>query len=78
MTPSLRNVVMTAPYMHDGSLATLMDVVEHYDKGGTANPWLSDKMLKLELTAQEKQDLVRFLEEGLTGTVTEVEVPRLP
>ncbi|HED65559.1 MAG TPA: c-type cytochrome [Planctomycetes bacterium] len=77
-TPSLRNIVFTAPYMHDGSLATLMDVVRHYDKGGTKNPWLSDKIFPLELTEQERQDLVRFMEEALTGPVTDVEVPRLP
>ncbi len=77
-TPSLRNIALTAPYMHDGSLRTLREVVEHYDKGGIANPWLSNKMVPLKLTEQEKQDLVRFMEEALTGTITEVEVPRLP
>ena len=55
-----------------------MDVVEHYDKGGTPNPWLSDKIFPLELTEQEKVDLVRFMEEALSGRITEVEVPRLP
>lgn len=77
-TPSLRNIMLTAPYMHDGSLRTLREVVEHYDKGGIANPWLSNKMVPLKLTEQEKQDLVRFMEEALTGTITEVEIPRLP
>ena len=77
-TTSLRNIMLTAPYMHDGSLATLREVVEHYDEGGTKSPWLSDKVFPLNLSEQEKQDLVRFLEEGLTGWVTEVEVPRLP
>jgi len=77
-TPTVRNVALTAPYMHDGSLATLMEVVEHYDQGGTKNPWLSDKIFPLNLTDQEKQDLVRFMEEALTGPITEVEVPRLP
>ncbi len=77
-TPSLRNVTLTAPYMHDGSLATLMEVVEHYDQGGIANPNLSDMVFPLDLTDQEKQDLVRFLEEALLGPITEVEVPRLP
>jgi hypothetical protein len=42
------------------------------------NAHLSEKMFPLELTEQERQDLVNFLEEALTGTVTEVEVPRLP
>ena len=77
-TPTVRNIALTAPYMHDGSLATLMEVVEHYNKGGTKNPWLSDKIFPLELTEQEKHDLVRFMEEALTGPITEVEVPRLP
>ena len=77
-TPTLREIAHTAPYMHDGSLATLLDVVEHYDKGGTKNPWLSEKIPPLGLTDQEKQDLVRFMEEALSGTTTDVEVPRLP
>jgi cytochrome c peroxidase len=77
-TPSVRNIALTAPYMHDGSLATLRDVVEHYDKGGTKNPWLSEKIFPLGLTEQEKQDLVTFLEEALTGKTTPVEIPRLP
>jgi cytochrome c peroxidase len=77
-TPSLRNIAHTAPYMHDGSQATLMEVVVHYDQGGLKNPWLSDKVFPLELTEAERQDLVRFLEEALTGPVTDVEVPRLP
>jgi len=77
-TPSVRNISLTAPYMHDGSLATLMEVVEHYDKGGTRSPWLSDKIFPLKLTEQEKQDLVQFMEEALLGPITEVAVPRLP
>ncbi len=77
-TPSLRNVAQTAPFMHDGSQKTLMEVVEFYDKGGHPNTWLSGKMKPLELTAQEKEDLVKFLEEGLTGVVTPVTEPRLP
>jgi len=55
-----------------------MDVVEHYNKGGIANPWLSNKIVPLKLTPEEKQDLVAFMEEALSGTVTKVEVPRLP
>ena len=77
-TPSLRNIVHTAPYMHDGSMATLMEVVRHYNLGGDGNEHLSDKVFPLGLTEQEMQDLVRFMEEALTGHVTEVEVPRLP
>jgi cytochrome c peroxidase len=77
-TPTLRNVARTAPYMHDGSLATLGDVVEHHDRGGMPNPWLSEELRPLGLTHEEKRDLVAFLEEGLTGTTTLVAIPRLP
>jgi cytochrome c peroxidase len=77
-TPSLRNIGLTGPYMHDGSLATLMDTVRHYNLGGDGNENLSDKIFPLKLSEQEMQDLVRFMEEALTGTITEVEVPRLP
>lgn len=77
-TPTLREIASTAPYMHDGSARTLTDVVEHYNKGGIANPWLSNKIVPLKLTPEEKQDLVVFMEEALSGTVTKVEVPRLP
>jgi len=77
-TSPLHDVALTAPYMHDGSLKTLREVVEHYDRGGTPNPNLSDKIFALELNEQEILDLVEFLEQGLTGTVTRVPVPRLP
>lgn len=77
-TPTMRNIALTAPYMHDGSMSTLMEVVRHYNKGGNKNAHLSAKMFPLELTEQEMQDLVRFMEEALTGSITEVEVPRLP
>ena len=52
--------------MHDGSLKTLEEVVEHYDKGGTPNPHLSEKMKPLHLTKQEKADLVAFMK-ALSG-----------
>ena len=60
-TPSLRNVAVTAPYMHNGSLRTLEDVVEFYDAGGRANPNLSPRMQPLDLSDEEKQALVAFL-----------------
>ena len=60
-TPTLRDVSKTGPYMHDGSLTTLDDVVEHYDKGGIKNPWLHQDVRPLKLTVQEKKDLVAFL-----------------
>jgi cytochrome c peroxidase len=65
-TPSLRNVALTAPYMHDGSLATLTDVV-FYDGGGTPNEVLDPLIRPLGLSAEERDDLVSFLE-ALTGS----------
>jgi cytochrome c peroxidase len=60
-TPTLYNVELTAPYMHDGSLGTLEEVVEFYDQGGGPGPGRSALMRKLNLTDQEKADLVEFL-----------------
>ncbi len=66
--PTVRDVQFTAPYMHDGSIATLEEVIELYDKGGIANPYLSKEMRgKLNLTKQEKADLIAFMVEGLTS-----------
>jgi cytochrome c peroxidase len=76
-TPTVRNVALTAPYMHDGSVATLEEVVEWYDKGGHPNPHLSDKMKPLKLTAEEKADLVEFMK-ACTGPTPTVETSRLP
>ncbi|MFA8018029.1 cytochrome-c peroxidase [Bremerella cremea] len=76
-TPTVRNVTQTAPYMHDGSLKTLEEVVEWYDKGGHPNPYLSDKMKKLNLTEQEKTDLVNFMK-ACTGDFPVIEPGRLP
>jgi cytochrome c peroxidase len=59
--PSLRNVEKTAPYMHDGSLATLEDVMAHYMKGGNKHPNKSGVILPLHLSKQEQQDLLNFL-----------------
>ena len=61
-TPGLRMLTKTAPYMHDGSLGTLAEVVEFYRDGGNANPHLSDRMGKIELTDEEAAQLVAFLE----------------
>ena len=76
-TPTIRNVALSAPYMHDGSLKTLMEVVEHYDKGGIPSKNLSDKIKKLNLTPQEKKDLVAFME-ACTGSFPKVAAGRLP
>jgi cytochrome c peroxidase len=59
--PTLREVARTAPYMHDGSLATLEDVVAHYDHGGTPNVNLDRRIRPLGLTRDEKAALVEFL-----------------
>ena len=65
-TPSLRNVALTAPYMHDGSLATLEEVIEFYQRGGIDNP-LKDRLLRpLQLTGADKRNLAAFLR-SLTG-----------
>ncbi len=60
-TPTLREIALTAPYMHDGSLKTLEQVVDFYDKGGEPNKNLDERMKPLKLSAQEKADLVAFL-----------------
>jgi cytochrome c peroxidase len=65
-TPSLRNVALTRPYMHDGSLKTLVDVVNYYDAGGFYSPNKSALVKPMELTDEEKQALVGFLN-SLTG-----------
>ncbi len=65
-TPGLRNIALTAPYMHNGSLSTLQEVVDFYDQGGVPNEGLDPLIKPLHLSAQEKQDLVAFLQ-SLTG-----------
>ncbi len=67
-TPTLREVARTAPYMHDGSLASLEDVVEFYARGGNANPALDPEVRPLTLDAADKRALVAFLR-ALTGTI---------
>lgn len=67
-TPTLREIARRAPYMHNGSLATLEEVVEFYDRGGNRNPNLDPEIRPLELSAAEKRALLAFLR-ALTGTV---------
>lgn len=69
-TPTLRNVALSAPYMHDGSLKTLKDVVDFYAGRGNSNPGLDPQMKSIELSGRERADLVQFLA-SLTG-----EMPR--
>lgn len=76
-TPTVRNASQTGPYMHDGSLKTLEEVVDWYDKGGHPNPFLSDKIKKLNLNAQEREDLVAYMK-ALQGDLPRVRVDRLP
>ena len=73
-TPTLRDISKSAPYMHDGSLKTLEEVVEFYDKGGTPNRNLDERLKKLNLTAEQKKDLVEFLK-ALEGTSLKVAEP---
>ena len=60
-TPMLRDVAATSPYMHDGSLATLWDVIDHYNKGGEDNPFLDGGIEPLALSEEEIDQLVAFL-----------------
>jgi cytochrome c peroxidase len=65
-TPSLRDVARTAPYMHDGRMASLEEVIEFYNRGGDGNPFADRRIRPLHLSEQDKSDLVAFLN-GLTG-----------
>lgn len=76
-TPTLRDVERTAPYFHDGSAANLMEVIEHYVKGGEVLTNLSPNMKPLNLTPQEKEDLVAFMK-ALSSPPIKVDFPTLP
>ena len=60
-TPTLRSVRLTAPYMHDGSIETLEEVVDFYARGGNPNPLLDRKMKPLDLSDRDRAALVAFL-----------------
>ena len=75
-TPTLRNVIETAPYMHNGALETLAEVIDFYDRGGGNVPNKSELVKPLGLTAQEKTDLLEFLK-ALTGNLPQVAKPDL-
>ena len=68
-TPTLREVARRGPYMHDGSLLTLEDVVDYYDRGGNQNPYLDQSIVPLHLSPAEKKALLAFLRTGLSGSV---------
>lgn len=76
-TPGLRNISLRAPFMHDGSVATMRDVIVHYSTGGIQRPSLSPLMVDFELSEDDISDLVAFLG-TLTEDVTEVPTPVLP
>ena len=65
--------------MHDGSLKTLEEVVDHYAKGGIANEWLDEEIFPLRLSDQDKADLVTFMKEGLASPdYPDHKAPKLP
>ena len=70
-TPSLRNVEQSGPYMHDGRLKTLREVVDFYAGGGSSNPYLDKEIKPLALTGLDREDLVAFLE-SLSGELARV------
>jgi len=76
-TPGLREISRRGPYMHDGSLATLEAVIEHYDRGGVNRPSRSDLMKPLGLNAQEKSDLIVFLQ-SLASNLDPTAMPAFP
>ena len=76
-TPGLRNIRQRAPYMHDGSLQNLEEVVWHYVSGGIPRASLSSEMRALTLNQQQVKDLVAFMD-SLTGADQPVSLPILP
>ncbi len=78
-TPTLREIARTAPYMQDGSLATLEEVVTYYNRGATPNDHLDEEIFPLNFSAEQQTALVAFLKEGLSSdTYPDVEPPVLP
>lgn len=78
-TPTLREVAKSGPYMHDGSIKTLKEVVEYYNQGGVKNDQLDESIFPLNLTDQDVSDLVLFLTEGLSSAkYPMVKTPALP
>jgi cytochrome c peroxidase len=75
LTPSLRELVQTAPYMHNGVFATLEAVVDFYDHGGGPG---AEGLKPLGLTADERSDLVAFLRDGLAGRLPDPSEPEMP
>jgi cytochrome c peroxidase len=69
--PSLRNITLTAPYMHDGRFATLEEVIEHYNSGGHPGLNVDPKIRKLHFSDEDKRALIAFL-----GTLTDTSFVR--
>ncbi len=76
-TPTLRDIELTAPYMHNGAYKTLEEVVDHYSRGGDMKEGLDPNIEALNLSKQEKSDLVAFMK-SLTGKPMDITVPHLP
>lgn len=76
-TPTLRDVARRGPYMHDGSVASLADVIDHYDRGGIDRPSRDNGIRPLNLQSREKVDLMAFLN-SLSGTPKPYPLPILP
>lgn len=74
-TPTLRDIALTGPYMHDGSIKTLEEVVEFYDKGGIKNKNLDEKLRPLKLTERDKADLVAFMKALSGDSLKSITVP---
>ncbi len=76
-TPGLREITRRAPYMHDGSIPTLENVIDHYDKGGIQRNSRSELIRPLDLTGSEKADLLAFLK-TLTSDMEPTTFPAFP
>jgi cytochrome c peroxidase len=76
-TPSLRSVALRPPYMHNASEMNLYDVVKHYEKGGIDRPSRSAEIFPLQLSEQDRLDLVAFMQ-TLTGMPEGEPAPKLP
>lgn len=76
-TPGLRNTLYRGPYMHDGSLKTMAEVIAHYESGGISRPSLASDMLPFSLEDNEREDLIAFLG-TLTAEKQDIPLPTLP
>jgi len=78
-TPTLREIARSAPYMHNGSLKTLEEVIAHYNKGGNGNEFQDEEIFPLKLSDQEQADVVTFMKEGLSSAnYPDIKPPELP